>query len=99
MSIEQSATFKKVPHQVSCSLNEEVAILNLNSSLYFGLDEVGAFVWNLLSEPRTIAQLSLAVTDHFEVNEGQCLADMRKFLTELTKAGLVEELASWPSST
>jgi hypothetical protein len=39
MPIELSTVVKKSKEQVSCSLNDEVAILNLKSALYFGLDE------------------------------------------------------------
>ena len=51
-TIERSTTVKKSPHQVSTGLGDEVAILNLQSTLYFGLDEVGACIWQELEEPR-----------------------------------------------
>jgi hypothetical protein len=85
---------KKSKDQVSCSLNDEVAILNLERALYFGLDEVGAFVWQALSEPQQVSELCKAVFDRFEVDEVQCNADMLELLTELDEAGLIELVPS-----
>src|SRR6202158_4134810 len=53
--------------QVSCPLGEESCILNLKNSSYYGLDPVGACVWNLLREPRTVGDLRNALLDEYEV--------------------------------
>ena len=39
--------------QISCDLADEVAILNLESGVYYGIDAVGALIWNLVQQPRT----------------------------------------------
>ena len=36
--IDASTVFKKSASQVSCQINDEVAILDLERSLYFGLE-------------------------------------------------------------
>ena len=42
---------------VSCSLGDEAAILHMKSGVYYGLDPVGARVWSMLLEPRTVEEL------------------------------------------
>jgi hypothetical protein len=91
--IDRSTTIKRAAHQVSCSLNDEVAILNLQSTLYFGLDEVGACVWQALVEPRRVDALCKAVADHFAVSDTACEADVLAFLAALQAAGLIETVA------
>ena len=71
-------------------------MLNLKSGLYFGLDEVGAWIWQALKEPRPAVELCQAVRDRFEVDETQCQAQVLEFLTELEKAGLVERIPPTP---
>ena len=51
-----STVVKRSKHQVSSCLDDEVAILNLESGMYFGLDEVGAFIWEALNEPQAMEQ-------------------------------------------
>ena len=94
MAIGLSTVVKQAKHQVSCNLNDEVAILNLKSTLYFGLDEVGAYIWQTLSEPRAVSELCKAVLDRFDVDEARCHTDVLEFLTKLDQAGLIEFVPS-----
>jgi Coenzyme PQQ synthesis protein D (PqqD) len=90
MLIELCTVVKQSKHQVSCNLNDEVAILNLKSTLYFGLDGVGVYIWQELSEPRVVSELCKAVLDRFDVDEDRCHADVIEFLTTLGDAGLID---------
>jgi hypothetical protein len=78
------------PDQVSCDLSGEAAILNLKTNVYFGLNEVGARVWNLIREPRTVAEIRDALVEEYEVEPERCQADLVALLEELEARGLVE---------
>ena len=79
----------RVADQLSVELDGEIAILNLKSKLYFGLTDVGAFIWNLLETPTSLAALGTAVSEQFDVDIEQAIADAERFLAELDLAGLV----------
>ena len=96
MPIGLSTMVKQTKDQVSCSLNDEVALLNLKTSLYFGIDEVGACVWQTLTEPKPVAELCRQILDRFDVEKAQCEADLLEFLTQLEHAGLIEIVAPAP---
>lgn len=76
--------------QISCDLTGEVAILNLTTGTYFGLDEVGARIWNLIQQPRTVDEVKAALLEEYEVEASQCEADLLSLLAEMAVAGLVE---------
>lgn len=40
--------------QLSCDMAGEAAILNLKDGVYYALDSVGARIWALIQEPRTV---------------------------------------------
>jgi len=88
--IGPSTVFKKSVRQVSCQINEEVAILDLERSLYFGLEGVGVEIWEALEQPQSVAQLCDRVLEMFEVSRGECEKDVLDLLTNLQKEGLVE---------
>ena len=92
MAIGLSTLVKHSTDQVSCNLNGEVVVLNLKSTLYFGLDEVGACIWNSLQDPKRISDICRIVMDRFEVKEEQCRADVLDFLGNLDKAGLIQRI-------
>ncbi|CAN5867990.1 hypothetical protein BH11PSE3_BH11PSE3_08130 [soil metagenome] len=88
--LELSTVVKKTAAQVSCVLNEEVAVLNVDRALYFGLQGVGAHIWDNLEEPRSVAQICEDVMANFEVSPELCRQDVTKFLDDMRDAGLVE---------
>lgn len=88
--LDLSTVVKKSAAQVSCVLNEEVAVLNVERALYFGLQGVGAFVWDRLEEPRTVAALCDEVLAEFDVPQDVCQHDVIAFLDSLREAGLVD---------
>ena len=93
MKIELATIVKQSKEQVSCNLNGEIAILNLKSTLYFGLDEVGACVWEAISEPRKVSDVCKRVLERFDVGEEQCQADVLEFVGRLDQSGLIEIVA------
>jgi hypothetical protein len=76
--------------QVSCPLGEESAILNLKNSVYYGMNPVGARVWNLLQQPRSISELRDALLDEYEVAADKCEHDLLELLEKMRIEGLVE---------
>lgn len=78
------------PEQVSCPLGDESAILNLKNSVYYGVDPVGTRVWNLLKQPRKVAELRDAIVDEYEVDEDRCGRDVLELLEKMRREGLIE---------
>lgn len=75
--------------QLSCEVGGEIVILNLVDDTYYGLTEVGAFVWRMLGEPRSAGEMRDAVLAEFEVEPAVCEADLARLLEDLSSRGLV----------
>ena len=76
--------------QVSADLDGDAVILNLADGVYYGLDPVGAHVWALMAEPRTVAELRDAVVAEFEVDPPTAEHDLLELLRDMAARGLVE---------
>jgi hypothetical protein len=76
--------------QVSCPLGEESAILNLKNSVYYGMNPVGARVWNLVQQPRSVWQLRDALLEEYQVEAGRCERDLLDLLEQMRLEGLIE---------
>ena len=76
--------------QISCPLGEESAILNLKNSVYYGLDPVGAHVWKLLREPKSVGELRDALLDEYDVEAARCEQDLLELLEKMRSEGLIE---------
>jgi Coenzyme PQQ synthesis protein D (PqqD) len=77
-------------HQVSCDLAGEAAILNIKSGVYYGLNPVGARIWNLMQEPRKVAEIQNEITNEYEVEPERCARDLAALLEKLFAEGLIE---------
>jgi hypothetical protein len=75
---------------VSCALGEEEAILDMRSGVYYGLDPVGAHVWKLLAQPRTVRDLRAAIMAEYRVESEECESDLVTLLEKLRAEGLIE---------
>jgi hypothetical protein len=78
------------PEQVSCPLGEESAILNLNNTVYYGLNPVGARVWTLLQKQRTVGELRDALLDEYDVDAERCERDLIELLEKMRSEGLIQ---------
>lgn len=77
-------------NQVSANMGGEEVILDLTAGIYYGLDEVGARIWSLIGEPRSVASILDAILSEYEVEPDRCLTDLQELLESLSKAKLVE---------
>ena len=76
--------------QISSAMGAEQAILQLDSGKYFGLNPVGARVWQLAAEPRKVSEILATLLAEYEVPADRCRADLLALLQKLQAAGLVE---------
>ena len=76
--------------QVASDLGGEVAILNFQTGVYHGLDEVGQRVWDQLQSPTTVSDLRAAILSEYVVDEETCNLDLKELLQQLLDAGLIE---------
>ena len=83
----------KIPEtSVNQKVGDELVILNLESGHYFGLDEVGARMVELIGEHGEIDKVVACLTEEYDANEAQIKAGLEELLGELKKNKLIEEV-------
>lgn len=75
---------------ISCELIDEIVILNQESGVYYGLNQVGAFIWNLLKVSRTVDEMRDLVINEFEVSSDLARQDVLELLRKMADKGLVD---------
>ena len=74
---------------LSSKLEGETVILHTDADTYYGLNEVGTYVWDLLQQPRTVEELCHAVASEYDVTCDECRDDIHALVAELLEYGLV----------
>ena len=90
MNLTQSTTIVAASDQVSSELAGESVILNVKTGLYFGLNQVGASIWDKIQSPKTVEELCNAITDEYDVAPDLCMTDVQDLLREMMAADLIE---------
>ncbi len=71
-------------------LNGERVLLNLKNGYCYGLDQVGASVWEQLETGRTLDWLAGFVSGRFKVDPDLSMSDLLAFTNALQDHGLIE---------
>ncbi len=74
---------------VGAELDGEFVMLDPDSGIYYGLNEIGTAVWRFLSSPRRLDEVVAHVCEGFDVTPERCRADVDRLLAELAARRLV----------
>ncbi len=79
-----------IPAQVMArDVGTETVILNLESGIYFGLDPVGARIWQLMGEGKTLAEVCDAMLTEYAVERSDLERDVLDLAGKLAAQGLI----------
>ena len=90
LQISRTTVIVASERAISSALAGEAAIIDFQSGSYYGLDEVGATIWKLIAEPRTVSEICDAVVAEYEVDPEVCERDVLALLGKLAASGLIE---------
>jgi Coenzyme PQQ synthesis protein D (PqqD) len=90
LQISRTTVIVASERAISSDLAGEAAIIDFQSGSYYGLDEVGATIWKLIAEPRTVSEICDAVVAEYEVDPEVCERDVLALLGKLAASGLIE---------
>jgi len=87
MDLNQTITLS--PDVISQEVSGETVLLDLESENYFGLDEVGTRIWQLIKESGDLNTLYSTLLEEYEVSAEQLQQDLDALLGEIEKLGLI----------
>lgn len=82
--------FRPTPGQVYADLAGELAILDSKTGVYYGLDPVGARIWSLILEFKSVGEIRSILLEEYEVEPAQLEGDMAHLLNDLHLKALIE---------
>ena len=87
MNLNQTITLS--PEVISQEVSGETVLLDLDSENYFGLDEVGTRIWQLIKETSDLQAIYKTLLEEYEVEEERLQTDLELLLGEISTLGLV----------
>jgi hypothetical protein len=74
---------------VGCDIQGEMVLLHLDSGIYFGLNAVGADIWNFIREERSVEEIRNYLLAQYNVPPARCDAEILSLLNQLYEKGLI----------
>jgi coenzyme PQQ synthesis protein D (PqqD) len=87
------------PDVVWRELEGEAVLLDLGSGIYFGLNEVGTRIWQLLDQGCATEAVLSTIVGEFEVDRAEAEDGFRRLIDELRARGLVIDAAAQGSAS
>lgn len=77
------------PEVLFQEIGGEAVLLDLKSESYFGLDEVGTRIWQLLEGQGSLRTVYGRLLAEYDVESGRLEEDLLRYIGELADAGLL----------
>ena len=74
-------------------IQDEIVLVGFQSGKYYGLDGVGARIWSLVQQPRTLREVLAALLEEFDVDAAACERDLLEFVGLLEREKLIVAVA------
>ena len=81
----------------SSPIDDEIVFLNPRTDSYVALDAIGRRVWELLAQPRRVAEVVEELAGEFDGPHEEIAADVQLFLHELELEGMVSVVERPPA--
>lgn len=80
----------RIPREVLArQVGAQTVMLDLAKGEYFGLDPVGARMWQLLAEGKTLAEVRDAIVEEYDVSRADAERDLLALVADLLAQGLL----------
>jgi hypothetical protein len=92
MSAEEPALARRLAigeDVIARELDGETVLLNLETGIYFGLDEVGTRIWQLLGAGGPVQAILDTLASEYDAEREALERDLTHFLAQLEARGLV----------
>jgi hypothetical protein len=84
-----SVSYQASSNQLYSEIDSEAVILDLESGVYYGLNETGNQIWQWLQQPKTESEIIALVLEEYDVTPEQGAKDVKALLEEMIEAKII----------
>jgi len=72
-------------------LDDQQVMMHIDKGMYYGLNQVGKRIWDMLKEPKSFEEMTQILLQEFEVSEQQCKKEVQDFLDYAIKEDILRK--------
>jgi hypothetical protein len=89
-TLQLNQTIVRAPDVYATTIDGDVVVFNVEKGQYYGMQEVGVRIWELIEQPVAIGTLCDTLMDEFSVDRATCEMHVMTFVRDLREAQLIE---------
>jgi len=90
--IDINTNVQRISNVLSNQIDGETILLSIENGEYYGMENIGSRIWELLENPVSIQNILKYLLDEFDVSKEQCTIDTLKFVNKLIDKNLINIL-------
>lgn len=90
LSLPLSTAVMRTADIIATDMDGETVMMSIEHGEYYGLSEVGSFLWEQLAGPLSVEELCRRVIEEFDVDETTCRTDVSAFIAEMLEIGVLQ---------
>lgn len=88
--ITTNTVISQIEEIVDSDIDGETVMMSIENGEYYGLDDIGSRIWELIARPIKVSDLIDTLLERFDVDRETCEIDVLKFLNELNEDRILE---------
>lgn len=82
---------------VFSEVDGEIVAMSIQSGKYYGLQEIGSRIWDIIDDPISISKICEALMAEYDVTADQCNLDVLRFMEKLWNKDLIRLVDQKPA--
>lgn len=76
-------------NQLYSEVDNEIVMLSVDTSEYYGLNEVGSVIWSILEKPKSLYEIIDYLVLKYDVERSVCELEIMPFIDNLLESGVI----------
>ena len=81
--VKLQSVISRNPEIIHSAMDGEVVMMSVDQGLFFGIDTIGAHIWNLLETPAKVEDLIEKLVTSYDGERSVCENDTLRFLNDM----------------
>ena len=87
--LSSSSTIRRNPDLLHAAAGNDILMMSVEAGAYFGLEQVGARIWEMTADQITVEQICTRLTAEYDVEPDVCEAEVLTFLARLAEQHII----------
>lgn len=92
LEIRPDSVYTHSPDILTSPVQDGMAMMDVQSGNYYGLDDIGIKVWDMLDGTRPLSSVCQELTSKYDVSPQDCWSDVSSLIAELAQNKLVIQI-------